>query len=441
MGKIFSEILSMTVDSAWLIIAVIIVRALLQKSPMYFRKILWGLVGIRLLIPFSFESAFSLIPEKVPQTADQVVGQVVAANVEKGFSFADAVPFLWIAVGITFLVYGIISYIRLRLKIIDGILIKSNVYQSEKIQSPFVCGFVKPKIYVPYGLDDTTRKCVLEHEQTHIKYADHIIKAIGFVVLCVHWFNPLVWVSYFLLCKDIELACDESVIKKYDADECKEYAKALLDLGVNKVKLSACPIAFGEVSIKKRIKSVISYKKASKILVAASLCVCIGVSLCFMTEPEVPLKEKAEEVEVSEETTEPATERVKEPTTDPTTEATTEPSTEPVTEPVTEAVAEIYEVEETPTIDYEELNSIIESQKDRLREESIRRNEILMSEANKNNQSNLGSNSSVIGTKPSNTVTLPSFNWDPAVTVQGGHNYQHTRPYNPNNPNDQFYMW
>lgn len=351
MEKIFSEILSMTVDSAWLIIAVIIVRALLQKSPMYFRKILWGLVGIRLLIPFSFESAFSLIPEKIPQTADQVVGQVVATNVEKGFSFADAVPFLWIAVGIAFLIYGIISYIRLRLKIIDGILIKSNVYQSEKIHSPFVCGFVKPKIYVPFGLDDTTKKCVLEHEQTHIKYADHIIKAIGFVVLCVHWFNPLVWVSYFLLCKDIELACDESVIKKYDADECKEYAKALLDLGVDKVRLSACPIAFGEVSIKTRIKSVISYKKASKILVAASLCVCIGVSLCFMTEPEVALKEKADEVEVVEITTEPATERVKEPTTELTTEAATEPLAEETQAEEVEGGAPVYDEEFKETIE------------------------------------------------------------------------------------------
>ncbi len=442
MEKIFSEILSMSVDSAWLIIAVIVVRSLLQKSPMYFRKILWSLVGLRLLIPFSFESALSLVPHNVPQTADIVAGQVVAATASQGLSFEDVVPALWIAVGVAFLIYGIISYIRLRLKIIDGVLVKDNIYQSDKIQSPFVCGFIKPRIYVPYGLDEATQDCVLKHEETHIKYADHIIKAFGFVILCIHWFNPLVWFSYFLLCKDIELSCDESVIKKYDDTQCKQYAKALLDLGVNKVKLSACPIAFGEVSIKKRIKSVINYKKASKFLVIASVCLCVGVSLCFMTEPETPLKEKVEEVEVLEETTEPATEKVTEPTTEPSTEATTEPTTEPVTEPETEPVAEVYEVvEETPTVDYEELNSIIESQKERAREEAIRRNEIIMSEANKNSQSNLGSNSSVIGTKPSNTVTLPSFNWDPAVTVQGGHNYHHTRPYNPNDPNGQFYMW
>lgn len=214
MNKIFSEILSMSVDSVWLIIAIIVVRALLQKSPMYFRKILWGFVGLRLVIPFSFQSAFSLVPHEVPRTADRVAGQVVATNLEQSLSFADVVPVLWTVVGIGFLLYGIISYIRLRLKIIDGTLVKGNVYQSERIQSPFVCGFIKPRIYVPYGLDEVTQNCVLKHEETHIKYADHIIKAVGFVVLCVHWFNPLVWVSYFLLCKDIELSCDESVIKK-----------------------------------------------------------------------------------------------------------------------------------------------------------------------------------------------------------------------------------
>ncbi len=328
---------------------------------------------------------------------------------------------------------------RLKLKIIDGILIRDNIYQSEKIQSPFVCGFIKPKIYVPYGLDETTRNCVLQHEKIHIKYADHIIKAVSFVVLCIHWFNPLVWVSYFLLCKDIELSCDESVVKKLNEVQCKQYAKALLDLGVSKVKLSACPIAFGEVSIKTRIKSVINYKKASKILVLASIFLCIGVSLCFMTDPEAPLKEKTEEVEVVELTTEPTTEVVTEPETEVTTEP--EPETEPVTESETEAVAEVYETVEEATIDYEEMDDSLKVQEEKMLEEMRRRNEILMSEANKNNQSNLGSNSSVIGTKPSYTVSLPSFNWDPAVTEQGGHNYQHTRPYNPNNPNDQFYMW
>ena len=343
----------MSIDSVWLIIAVIIVRAALQKAPMYFRKILWGLVGLRLVIPFSFQSALSLVPNNAPQTTERVAGQVVADNVAQGITFADVVPVLWTVVSIGFLIYGIISYIKLKIKISDSVLVENNIYHSDKIESPFVCGFIKPKIYLPYGLNEVTLNCVLEHEETHIKYADHIIKAISFVVLCVHWFNPLVWVAYFLLCKDIELSCDESVIKKYNGDECKQYAKALLELGVHNVKFTACPVAFGEVSIKKRIKSVISYKKASKILVVASLCLCVGVSVCFMTEPEAALKanngEVSEETRISEiePTTEPTTEPITENTIEPVTEKTTEPTTEYTDQVVTEPLAENYEVETT----------------------------------------------------------------------------------------------
>lgn len=352
MDKLFSEVLSMSVDSAWLIIAVIIVRAVLQKAPIYFRKILWGLVGVRLLIPFSFESAFSLIPHETQQTVHEVAGQVVTAPTEQGVSFENLVPVLWLAIGFVLLVYGLISYIKLKLKIIDSILLEDNIYRSEKIDSPFVCGFIKPRIYLPYGLDETTQNCVLRHEKTHIKFADHIIKAISFVILSVHWFNPLVWVSYFLLCKDIELSCDESVVMKCDSDECKQYAKALLDLGVNKVKFTACPVAFGEVSIKTRIKSVINYKKAGKILITFSLCLCTVVAVCFMTEPEVKAKSNNKpEKSVVEEVTEPVTEKAKksgkrseksvtEETTEATTERAVEPTTEPTTEPVTEATTE-----------------------------------------------------------------------------------------------------
>ena len=330
MDKMFGEILSMSVDSAWLIVAVIIVRAILQKAPMYFRKILWGLVGLRLLIPFSFESSLSLVPHEVQQTTDNVVAQVVAAPVKQELSFSEIVPFLWVAVCVTLLIYGIISYIKVKLKIIDSILVKDNIYYSDRIDSPFVCGFIKPKIYLPYGLDEATQKCVLQHEKTHIKSADHIIKVFSFLILCVHWYNPLVWVAYFMLCKDIELSCDESVIKRYDADECKQYTKALLKLGVNKAKFTACPVAFGEVSIKTRIKGVINYKKASKILVLASICLCIGVSLCFMTEPEVALKAGNEKIENPEETIEPVQETVTEPIIESSVESTAEPITEVV---------------------------------------------------------------------------------------------------------------
>jgi beta-lactamase regulating signal transducer with metallopeptidase domain len=156
MEKIFGEILSMSIDSAWLIIAVIIARFALQKAPMYFRKILWGLVGLRLVIPFSFQSALSLVPNNAPQTAEIVAGQVVADNVAQEITFADVVPVLWTVVGIGFLIYGIISYIKLKIKISDSVLVENNIYHSDKIESPFVCGFIKPKIYLPYGLNEVT---------------------------------------------------------------------------------------------------------------------------------------------------------------------------------------------------------------------------------------------------------------------------------------------
>ncbi len=438
MENLFNEILSMSIDAVWLIGAVIIVRALLYKAPKYFRKILWGLVGLRLLIPFSFKSSFSLVPEETPETVDRVVQQTVVAPAEQSLSFMNIVAIVWVTVGVAFLGYGIISYLKLKSKIFDGVLYKENIYFSDKIESPFVCGFIKPKIYLPYGLKEETEKYVLQHEKMHIKHGDHILKYLGFGILCIHWFNPFVWISYFLLCKDIELSCDESVVRKYDTHGCKQYAKALLELGINKVRLSACPIAFGEVGIKNRIKNVVNYKKAGKVLVCASLTLCIAVAVCFMTEPEVKAKENVETVEVSEETTEPVTENVKE---EATTEPATQATTEAVAEPETEAVAEVYEPVEEATIDYEELADKMKVKEEEMLEEVQRHDEIIMSEANKNNQSNLGSNSSVIGTKPNDTVILPSFNWDPAVTVQGGQNYQHTRPYNPNNPNDQFYMW
>ena len=327
MEKLFGEILSMSVDSVWLIIAVIAVRAVLQKSPKYFRKILWALVGLRLVIPFSFESALSLIPHKVPQAADRAVGQVVAPTAPQGSTFADVIPALWVAVGVAFLIYGIISYIRLRLKIIDGVLVKDNIYQSDRIQSPFVCGFIKPKIYVPYGLDEATQDCVLKHEETHIKYADHIIKAIGFVVLCVHWFNPLVWVCFKLFTKDIELACDERVVKNYTLEKRKLYAEALLRCAVNEGRGIIHPLAFGEVSIKDRIKFVVSYKKSLKMVLVLFFIAVIVVAVCLGTVPKVSAKESAQnkipvveesttEVYVEETTTEPVTEEVTEPTTE-----------------------------------------------------------------------------------------------------------------------------
>lgn len=433
MENLFDEIIGMTIDASWLIVAVLVARALLHKAPKYFRKILWGLVALRLLIPFSFESPLSLMPQEL-NDATQIVSQDVTDTVtqQQSVLFVDVLPYIWAVVTVLLIVYGIFSFIKLKRRIFDAVILEDNIYCSDKIESPFVCGFIKPKIYIPYGLDDKIRICVLEHEKTHIKYADHILKCLGFALLCVHWVNPLIWVSYFLFCKDIELSCDESVIKNYNTEKCKLYAKALLDMGVNKVRLSACPIAFGEVSIKVRIKSVMGYKKAGRAIVCISLCLCIAVAVCFMTKPEVQAKEQVESVIVEKTTTEPITEPVTKVET--TQGTTTEPVTEPTTEPVTEIVTEVYEIVEEPTVDYEELNSIIESQKERLKEESLRRNEIIMSEANENSQNNFvfyqGAHMSadLVPTGNTNTVQYPtvSFPADNTPTYNYGNtNHPH----------------
>ncbi len=368
MENIFNEILGMSLDSAWLIGAVIIARALLNKAPKYFRKVLWGLVALRLLIPFSFESALSLAPEMPAQTVERVSQQMVSAPVEQGVSFMAIAAVVWLIIGVAFLGYGLVSYLKLKAKIFDSVIFKDNIYYSDRIESPFVCGFIKPKIYIPYSLDEQTQKCVLQHEATHIKHGDHILKYMGFSLLCLHWFNPLVWVSYFLLCKDIELSCDESVVKNYDADGCKKYAKALLELGVNKVKLSACPVAFGEVSIKKRIVSVVNYKKAGKALICASLCICIAVAVCFMTEPQVQAKEQEVGKVVEEEP--PTAEQVTEITTEPVSEIE-EKLTETTTEPITESTEVVTEYEETALVYDEEIQDVFEIKKQEAYEDMI----------------------------------------------------------------------
>ena len=350
MNEIFSCILKLSVDASYMIVAVISARLLLRKSSKVFRKILWVLVGLRLAVPFSFESVLSL----VPQTTDVISnGSLTGGNVTsvpaqtvatESFSFLQILPVIWAVVAVGLLIYGLISFIRLKRKISDAVLFEYNIYQSEKVDSPFVCGFVKPKIYIPYNMDSDTFNCVIKHEKTHIKYFDHILKALGFAVLCVHWFNPLVWVGYVLFCKDIELLCDEIVVKNMTAENRKKYALALCDIGVDKVKISACPVAFGEVGIKERVKNTVNFKKVKLAFLIVSAVACVAVAVCFMT---TPVKAQEEKTEPKPENTIPVvetTEPVTVPETVPVTEVaeTKEQVTEPVTDEVTETPDEPY---------------------------------------------------------------------------------------------------
>ena len=346
LDSIFKTIIDMTLSSSFLIVAVLIARVILRKSPKIFRKILWGLVALKLIVPVSFESVLSLVPHKseyMPQST--VVSSEISNSVTNpAFDWKSVLPYAWVVVATLLLIYAFFSFIKLKAKMSDAVKYQDNIFQSERVESPFVFGIFKPKIYIPYSIKGEKLGFVLEHEKTHIKYLDHITKLIGFILLCIHWFNPLVWVSYVLFCKDLELACDEAVVRNMSEGRRKSYALTLCDIGVNKAKISACPITFGEVSIKERVKSTLSYKKTGKIAVALSLVLCVVVAVCFMTKPVAEAKEKTES-SVTEEITVPATEPV------------TEPVTEPITEPTTEFVTEETTTETTSVEVYYENDS------------------------------------------------------------------------------------
>ena len=356
MSEIFSCILKLSVDASYMIVAVILARLLLRKSSKIFRKVLWVLVGVRLAVPFSFESVLSLVPQNtnVISNGSLTGGNVTSVPAQtvatESFNFLQVLPVVWGIVAVGLLIYGLVSFIRLKRKISDAVLLEDNIYQSEKVDSPFVCGFIKPKIYIPYDMNSDTFNCVIKHEKIHIKCFDHILKALGFVLLCIHWFNPLVWVGYILFCKDIELLCDEIVVKNMTEENRKKYALALCYIGVDKVKVSACPVAFGEVGIKERVKNTVNYKKVKTAFLIVSAVACVVVAVCFMTTPVKAQEEKKKPDLQETVTVVETTEVVTIPETVPVTEApeTTEVTTESVTEVNTGSVTEVYEEEYVP---------------------------------------------------------------------------------------------
>lgn len=330
MTAFFNELLSMAFEASVLIVVILAIRLIFRKMPKQFKKALWGLVGIKLLIPFSFKSPLSLMPKTPDLTADGVTA--APHGVAETVTVLDYAPYIWLCVSVLLILYGVISFAWLKLKLSDAVRDSDNVYLSEKADSPFVCGFVKPKIYLPFNLDDETKNYVLQHEKRHIKNADHILKALSFLLVCLYWFNPLVWVAHFLFCKDVELVCDNAVVKNLSDGERKNYARALLKIGTNKVKIYARPVSFGEVSIKERIFSVVNYKRITKSAVIACVGLCVAIAACFMTEPydENNIKKSPSK------TNGVITETVPPVATEPVTEQATEPVTEQATEPVTE---------------------------------------------------------------------------------------------------------
>ena len=324
MGELFLKLLDMSLAASWLIAAVVILRLLLKKAPKWVRGILWALVAVRLICPFSFESNLSLVPDVGMEDAvDAVVSQAVRSELENAVaeiggvdgpvvtfeaeiggsvvqggtpgdsvvitpvSVTDLASALWLAGMVVLLLYALIRYLRLRRRVSAAMLLRENIWLCDGVESPFILGLFRPRIYLPSSITGEDMGHVVAHERAHLARRDHWWKPLGFVLLAVYWFNPLIWAAYILLCRDIELACDEKVIKSPDIDR-KGYSEALLNCSVRRSAITACPLAFGEVSVRGRIKSVLNYKKPAFWLIIAALVACIVLAVCFLTDPIKP---------------------------------------------------------------------------------------------------------------------------------------------------------
>ena len=319
MDKLFITILNNALVASWIILAVIICRQLFRKAPKWINCVLWGLVAIRLIIPFSIESIFSLVPSakpvpvdieyaKVPQINSGIpaINTIVNPVLENNFvadEIASANPMqivifilshVWIIGVAGLFIYAVVSSFMIKRRVRTAQLIEKGIYECDNIESPFILGIVRPRVYVPVCMDKESYECVLEHEKAHIKRLDHIWKPLGFLILAVYWFNPLCWIAYIMLCKDIEYACDERVTRDKDKDWKAKYCQVLLDCSSQRRLVSACPVAFGEVSVKDRIKSVINYKKPAFWIIVAAVVISVIVAVCFMTNPR---KEESAEKE------------------------------------------------------------------------------------------------------------------------------------------------
>lgn len=341
MNLMFTSLLNMSITASFMIIAVMLFRLIFKRVPKWIYGIMWAMVAIRLVIPFSFESKLSLAPntQKVNSTIHTATTYVsTKAPTAQGVNPLNIIAVIWV-IGMALMgVYMLVSYFKLHKKVRESIK-ENDIYYCDHIDSPFVLGFIKPKIYLNSDMLSNDNTYVIAHEKTHIKRLDYIWKPLGFIILCIHWFNPLCWIAYMLFNIDIELACDEKVIKTLDAKGKKEYSFALLACSAPRRMISACPIAFGEASVKQRIKSVLSYKKPTVYIITTAIVACVLIAVLFMTSP---VSAKTQPVTIpTVPVTIPTTEPTEVPTTVPATEVpTTEPATEPVTEAPTEEVTE-----------------------------------------------------------------------------------------------------
>ncbi len=316
MGDIFLKLLNMSITASWLILAVLWIRLLFRKIPKWITCLLWGVVAIRLIFPFSIESAFSLQPSAEPIRSSTIVeGEVVpyVPSIDSNIGvvedtvnpllaetfayqetesvaplqvFTGIAGSVWLCGMVVLLIFALVSMIKLRLCVREAVRYKENIYICDAVKSPFILGIIKSRIYLSSALNEEEMDYIIAHEKAHLKRKDHLWKPFGYLLLCIYWFNPLCWIAYIMLCRDIELACDEKVIKDMSFGDKKEYSRVLLSCATQRRLVSVCPLAFGEVGVKERVKSVLNYKKSVFWITILAIIVCIIVAICFLTNPE-----------------------------------------------------------------------------------------------------------------------------------------------------------
>ncbi|MBE6631930.1 MAG: M56 family metallopeptidase [Ruminococcaceae bacterium] len=315
MTDLFLNIVDMSITASITVLVVLTVRIFLKRSPKWINILLWMMVAIRLVFPFSLESSFSLMPQTdwisegvegdsvflintdtdiIPVGEQSAFGENVTVThspsepkieIQKSISTTYILSLIWLGGMILLLLHALISSLRLKITVGEAVRVRNNIFESSAVDSPFVLGLIRPHIYVPRGMNEESLSYVIAHEEAHILRKDYLWKPIGFLLLCIHWFNPLMWIAYVSLCRDIEMACDERVVKEYDEIQRADYSEALLRFSVRRTMISACPLAFGEVCVKERIKTVLNYKKPAFWVIILALLICIGTAACFLTDP------------------------------------------------------------------------------------------------------------------------------------------------------------
>ena len=313
MEGIFVKLLNMSISASVLILIAVLLRGVLRRSPKWIHCLLWGLVAVRLVCPLSFESSFSLAPRadfvETKLGVQREDGRYMNSATDAGKALNDdldnaqnknlankgnadrqgdwkKISWTWFTGVVLLLGYAAISYLRFRKKVQASVRLRDGIYVCDNIRTPFILGVIRPGIYLPSDMDEVQTDNVIAHERAHLSRLDQVWKPLGYCLLAVYWFNPLCWLAYVLFCRDMELACDEKVIRDMDTEDKKVYSRVLLSFSDPSHRIAAGPLAFGEIGVKKRIQSVLNYRKPAFWMVGLAILALVVTSLCFLTNPK-----------------------------------------------------------------------------------------------------------------------------------------------------------